>query len=440
MSRILRIELRRSFGLATTVMVVLVGAVMLYAAPQRWSAGWMELVTTQREYLVLLWPLALVAGAYQARREHRSRVDELFASTSRPRLQRVAPTLGALGISVVAGYAALLVAAAPWIWSTARYLPAAVFAVGAVGALSLMAAAWLGLALGRLLPSPVTAPLLGVAGLGLLFALPFAFPEWVGALISPMNGTSMYHDFQTVPGRVSTGQAVWMGAVAVAAVVLLATGSPRTRVAALLPLVLGAVAGVAVMPRGDAYVYPLTDPVAKQLVCTSDAPKVCVGRAHEGLLPEVTPLAREALTLLAKVPGAPARAQEDITTYDEGNLHPAALSPEVVLIPVSVDREGHLAWPGRVVPRMLYAAGTNARHCESGGAPWPVERAVGSWLSGREPVAEPGEEADVNREAIVLWQALRQLPEQEALAKVTAVRQAILACKDASTILPGTSR
>ncbi|GLY99012.1 hypothetical protein [Actinoplanes sp. NBRC 103695] len=438
MSRILRIELRRSFGLATTVMVVLVGTIMLYAAPQRWAGGWMQLVTTQREYLVLLWPLAIAAGAYQARREHRSRVDELFASTSRPRLQRAAPTLGALGLTVALGYTVLIAVAAPWIWSTASYLPPTVFVVAAVGALSLVAAAWLGLAIGRLLPSPVTAPLLGVAGLGLLFPLPFALPEWLGALISPMNDMSMFHDFQTVPGRVSAAQALWMAALAGTAVVLLATRGWRTRLTALLPLVLGVGVGAAIMPRGDDYVYPLTDPVAQQLVCTSDTPKVCVGRAHEGLLPEVTPKAREALAFLAKVPGAPTTAQEIIVDHFDRadfNTRPPALPPTVVDIPVSIDREGHLAWPGRVVPRMLDNAGADGRHCEGGGAPWEVSRAVGSWLSGREPVAEPGEEAEVNQEAIVLWQGLRKLPEKEALARVTAVRQAVLTCQDASTIL-----
>lgn len=438
MSRILRIELRRSFGLATAVMVGLVGAVMLYAGPQRWSSGWMELVTTQREYLVLLWPLAISAGAYQARREHRSRVDELFASTARPRLQRVAPTLGALGVTVAGGYLVLIGVGAPWIAGTARYLPAAVFVIATVGALALVAAAWLGLALGRLLPSPVTAPLLGVAGLGLLFFLPLALPDWLGALVSPMTNMSMYHDFQTIPGRVSAGQAIWLAAVAATAVALLAAGSQRARLAVALLPVLGAVLGMAVMPRGDDYVYPATDPIAKQLVCTQDAPKVCVTRAHEGLLPEVTPRARQALALLAKIPGAPTVAEEDIVTYFE-DTRPPAPPPEVVLIPVSVDRNGHLAHPGRVVPRMLDAAGATGRQCDRGGASTEVGRAIGSWLSGREPVAEPGESLDINHEAVALWRSLRKLPEREALSRVTAVRQAVLACKETEGLLTATA-
>jgi len=417
--------------------VVLVGAIMLYAAPQRWSSGWMELVTTQREYLVLLWPLAATAGAYQARREHRSQVDELFASTARPRLQRVAPTLGALAISVAAGYLLLIVTAAPWIWSTARYLPVAAFVIAGVGVLSVVTAAWLGLGVGRLLPSPVTAPLLGVAALAFLFFLPFAFDDWLGALISPMHNMSTFHDWQTISGRVSAAQGIWMVALAVAGVVLLAAGTRRARVAALLPVALGLTVGVAVMPRGDAYVSPLTDPVAQQMVCTPDLPVVCLTRAHEGLLPEVVPHARKALGLLAKVPGGPTRAEEQLTDFGSPRPTPPH-DPTIVLMSIGVDREGHLAWPALLVPRMLDAAGADGQHCEQGGASTEVARAIGSWLSGTEPVPDPtmGESPDINATAVANWTALRQLPEQQALAKVQAVREAVLACRQEITLGP----
>ncbi|MEU4221834.1 hypothetical protein AB0F10_41635, partial [Actinoplanes sp. NPDC026623] len=158
MNRILGIELRRSAAAGTALILLLAGAAILYAAPARWSAGWMPLAMTQRAYLVLLWPLALAAGAWQARREHRSNVTELFATTPRPRAQRVVPTLGALCIAVVGAYLAMVAAGAPWIAGTARYLPPAALAVVAVGALALVAAAWLGLAVGRLLASAVSAP------------------------------------------------------------------------------------------------------------------------------------------------------------------------------------------------------------------------------------------------------------------------------------------
>ncbi|MFD1322358.1 hypothetical protein ACFQ4H_14770, partial [Micromonospora sonneratiae] len=153
MNRMLRIELRRSAALGAALILLLTGAIVCYATPGRWSSSWMALVMIEREYLVLLFPLALAAGAWQGRRESRAGLAELIESTPRPRPQRVLPLLGALGITVAGGYLAVLAVTAPWIAGTARYLPAAAFAVVAVGVLAVVAAAWLGLAVGRRWPA-----------------------------------------------------------------------------------------------------------------------------------------------------------------------------------------------------------------------------------------------------------------------------------------------
>ena len=87
MNRILGIELRRSAALGSALGLLVVGVLGLFFAEGiGFATGWMQLAMTQRLYLVLLWPLALAAGAWQARREHRSDVAELFASTPRPRI------------------------------------------------------------------------------------------------------------------------------------------------------------------------------------------------------------------------------------------------------------------------------------------------------------------------------------------------------------------
>ena len=82
------------------------------------------------------------------------------ASTPRPRGHRTVPTLAAMAVAVVCGYLAMGAAGGLWIIGTAEYLPVQVFVVTAVGVLALIAAVWLGLAVGRLLPSPATAPAL----------------------------------------------------------------------------------------------------------------------------------------------------------------------------------------------------------------------------------------------------------------------------------------
>jgi hypothetical protein len=434
MTRVLRIELRRSAAAGIALVLLLAGAILLYATTDAWAAGWMPLAMAQRQYLVLLWPLALAGGAWQARREQRSRVAELFASTARPRAQRVAPILTALAIAVLSGYLAMAAVAVPRIIDTASYLPTASFAVLAVGALSLIAAAWLGMAVGHLVPSPLTAPALAVAGIALLLLLTPATlggREWLVAIFSPMRGMGLYNDFRTVSGGVSAAQGIWLAALAVTGVVLLAAGSRRARAAALLPAVIGAAVAILVIPRGADVESPI-DSVARELVCTEESPRVCISRMHSELLPEVTPLARQGLAMLAKLPDAPTTAMENTNTFlDE---HPRPQRPDTALFNVKFDRDGGLADKDDFLPRMLDAAGASADHCPERMSR-PVSRAAASWLMEREPPDVPSELAEVNAQTRTLWQGLRELPEREAAARVAAVRAAALACQDLDGLL-----
>jgi hypothetical protein len=167
MNRILGVELRRSTVLGSALLLAVAGAVTLYATPQRWSAGWMALVMTQREYLALMSPVAMAAGAWQSYREHRANVAELFASTPRPRHQQIVPIIGAAALAVVGAYLVVLAVGVARIAGTARYLPATSLVVVAVGLVAMVASVWIGLAIGRLVPALVTAPALAVVGLNL---------------------------------------------------------------------------------------------------------------------------------------------------------------------------------------------------------------------------------------------------------------------------------
>ncbi|GAB3144456.1 hypothetical protein GCM10027290_22860 [Micromonospora sonneratiae] len=439
MNRMLRIELRRSAALGAALILLLTGAIVCYATPGRWSSSWMALVMIEREYLVLLFPLALAAGAWQGRRESRAGLAELIESTPRPRPQRVLPLLGALGITVAGGYLAVLAVTAPWIAGTARYLPAAAFAVVAVGVLAVVAAAWLGLAVGRLWPSVAAGPVLAVAGIGWLMGFPgiVSGQEWLAALFSPMYGMSQYSDYETVPGRLTTAQAVWLGALAVGAYVLHSAKSRRTRVAALLPVALGVAVAIAVMPH-DRYLPRAIDPVAQELVCTTDAPKVCVARVHSSLLPDVTPRARQALALLAKLPQPPAEAHEDTTTWDREIPEPRPDPAGIALMTIQVDDRSHLASPNDLVPQIVARVFSNQSRCPDGLSS-SVVRAATYWLVGTEPPAEPGfdDGGEWNNQVRQLWQSLRELPEAEALARVTAVREGALNCADLDEIVRG---
>ncbi|WP_089156264.1 hypothetical protein [Micromonospora sp. NBS 11-29] len=439
MSRILALELRRSAAIGAGGILAVVGTLLLYFAEGiGFATGWMQLAMTQRLYLALLWPLALAAGAWQARREHRSDVEELFASTPRPRPLRTAPTLGALAIGVVSGYLAMAVAGGVWIVDTAGYLPAAVFTVAAVGALALIAAAWLGLAVGRLLPSPVTAPALAVAGLALLLLLPaMTRPRgWLALVFSPIYEMNMPDAYATVPGRVSAAQAVWLAALAVAAVLLFAFRSRRVGVAALVPLAAGAALAITVVPHRDRVVTDAVDPVAQELVCADDGPRVCVSRVHAGLLAEVVAPAREGLAMLARLPAAPTRVHEDTSTYPDRHAPWAA---DVVLLPVEAGTDGRLDRADTVAADVVAAAFDGPPGCEN--RIGYVDRlAAAAYLTGRDPVGgefvDPAEVAAARQ----LGATLRGLPAGEAESRLAALHRAAVTCSAVDGLLTGSAR
>jgi hypothetical protein len=395
----------------------------------------MPLAMTQRWILALLFPIALAAGAWQARREQRSKVDELFASTARPRVQRVLPTLGALALAMVAGYLLIVAATAPRFLDTAGYLPAAAFAVWAVGALALVTATWVGFAVGRLIPSLLTAPALAVAGLGLLLTIPRAAGDrpWLAMIFSPMHGMGQYTDYQTVAARTTTAQAIWLTALALAAVALLAAGSWRTRPAALAPAALGAAGAIMVIPHGAAFVEHPVDEVARAQVCDGD---VCVSRIHEKLLPEVEGPARDALARLARLPGAPVRAQEDTSAYFGTPALPH--EPGTVLMRLRVGANGHVDGLADLAPTMLFAGGADISKCDQGPDP-TVGHAVAWWLLDRGPDNEPDYDKDFARDIREAAESLGALPDAEAVALATRIRDAAAACQDVTGMLGGSS-
>ncbi|TNH30750.1 hypothetical protein FHG89_05735 [Micromonospora orduensis] len=436
---VLGIELRRSAAAGAALIVLTVGVAALFTAPGRWSAGWMSLALTTKEYMILLWPIALAAGAWQGRREHRAKVGELFATTPRSRARRMLPVLVAMGASVGLAFLLVVGAGGVRIASTAAYFPPDVVAITLVGALSLVAAAWLGLGIGRLLPALVTAPVLAVAGVLLVFFTAIMRPDWMGAILSPAYGSNPFYPFQTIDARVTAVLALFMGGLALTGVLLLVARGPRTSVAAALPVLLGFGVAAAIVPRDDAALIAPIDPVARELVCTDDAPKVCVTRVNANVLDALTPLARQGLAALAKLPDAPTQVHEDRRAYLIEDA--PARDADIVTIAVRIDDHGGLAHPDAVVPEMVFGlgAGYGDPECERNAA---VERAAAYHLLGREPVSDVGvipgmieEDPQLNAVAIALWRGLRKLPAPEALSRVTAVRDALLTCQDPTGLL-----
>ena len=437
MISIARIELRRSGALWASLLVLGVSAGLLYNARMRWPSGYMLLAMDQRWYLSLLAALAVAAGAFQARRERRSQVMELFASVARPRAQQVVPLLLVYGVTAFLAYIGAWVLAALSMVGTAEYLQAgAVAGVVVAGAVATVAAAWFGLAVGRMAPNPLTAPALAIA----VFATPLIARgvtgrrEWLSTLLFSGYGLGgSPTDFATVPGRFSLAQLLYLTGLAAGLALLFAADRWRSGVAAVLPVLLGVAAAVVVLQGGSAFVKDPIDPVARELICTRDAPRVCVARLHSGVLGEVTPPARAALARLARLPGAPSRAAEHL----DGDPLVAGRYPDSLLIPVTIGEDGHANHLDTLEAIMVYNVGVRPFVCpdDAAGPDAPVVDAATAWLFGTDPAElRFVSAADIDRSR-ELWRKLRDLDEPDAAARVAAVRRAVLTCSPGDDLL-----
>lgn len=431
--RVLGIELRRSTAWLAAALVVVTGAGMLGLMWHNWGGRWLPLALYQREQLYLIWPMAVGAGAWQARRESRCRVGELLDTTARPSWQRVLPTATAMALGTAGGYLLMFALGATQVVGRATHLPAAATAtVVLVGLVSVVGAAWWGLAVGRLLPSPLTAPAATLAALLLVMSAPLVLQRvaegrWLpsGTLLSPVL-TPAQTDFVTVAGRVQAAQAIWLIGLAVTGLALCGASRLSTRLVAVVPALLGLVGAAPLLPPDTSGVY-VPDGAAVAPVCTVDTPRVCVSRVHATALTGLRGPAREALAVLArKLPDLPDAPTEVREAEEDPVRQPQPRG--TILVALHVDGRGHPGGPDELRWNLLDGAGT--RPCLPGGGADAVVRqqgarlAVAAWLLNEAP-PPTRYGADQARLALAV---LRQLPEAAQRARVGAVRAAALAC------------
>src|SRR5262245_60183003 len=327
--RILRIELRRSTAVWVALLLAATGGFMLRALNPPYE-NWMQVVTVQRDMMQLTWPLALAAGAWQAYRERRSRVEELVGTTPRQRWQRVQPIAAAMALAAAVGYVLMLAGGLANIKDVGGYFSPGAVPIIAIGALAMVGAVWLGLAIGALLPSPLPAPLLVVAGFAGLAVLPQLLVEanrepGTYLLLPFLRGP---RDGGFFPQVLSTGanlsQLLWLAAIAVTGCALFAAARTKTRVAAMIPAVLGAVAILPILPNQVAEAS-LPDCGALELICTEQRPQVCVPRISRHALNDLKVPGRRALAILAaKLPNPPTRV---VGILGDGPDGPPATQP-----------------------------------------------------------------------------------------------------------------
>jgi hypothetical protein len=423
---ILRTELRRSTAPVVGIGLLLVSVALLYGLPgpwgkrtAPWDEQWTGLAQWTRYLSVFVLPLVLGAGAWQGSRDKRSGVPELFATTPKAPWRRVLPTAVAVGIMLTAGYVALLIVGGVQVAGTANYFHLKWLPVAGVMVLALVGAALLGAGLGRLVPSPVTAPVLAVAGLAAQASvLQTGWPK----LLTPVFDSPDITVLTTVAVTVTLTQALWFLGIGATGFGLLVAARTRTRVIALLPVVVSAAVAVPVLANVDSPV--VADPGARALVCDDRGPKVCVTQAHADFLPTLTGPAREALALMEKLPSPPTSVVE--LAPNENASTPAGATP--VSFPMSLPTD-----PAKI--RLAVLTG-GAPTC--GSTDYEVIGQIGAaqtiivmWLmGGQAPVADFQDawaisKSEINR----LWQEFQALPPAEQPARVAELREAAVFCR-----------
>ncbi|MFJ1760441.1 hypothetical protein ACIOD2_09005 [Amycolatopsis sp. NPDC088138] len=451
---VFRIELRRSIapwaGLA--LVVVALGFLFLLSGPW-WKvpAPWTGNTTTTalwlRFLLVFLWPIAVGAGAIQGMRDSRSGMVELLSTTSRPGWHRAVRLAGAVGALCALGVVVVFGVGLAEVLGHGGFVSASFLPVLVVGLLAVVAGSWAGLAIGRLLPHPLTAPALAVLTLVVSVlawtsiernVVPFSYSRF--ELLAPVLGEPR-GALVTTSTAVDLGQTAWFAGLAATGFLLLAAGSTRARVLSLLPVVVGAAIALPVFPASaDGLLAP--DGIAAQKLC--DGP-ICVSRAHEDRLAALAGPGREALAMLAKLPGAPTRIEE--RTSPASVTDPPARDPGVVYLDFQLNDVLLTADASTLRTAVLSGAGlpTCVRPSYGDLADLGGRMIAAAYFTGElKPLPEYGgswfrrESSPVEQ----AWQKFRALPAEVQFARIVALRHVLLTCQGdpLDTLVPGALR
>ncbi|WP_329100935.1 hypothetical protein OG792_19675 [Micromonospora sp. NBC_01699] len=435
--RIVQIELRRSAVLWIGVPAAALAWVMVGDA-ERWDGLWMATVLVHASNLGLLWPLALAGGAWQGRRDRAARITELMSSMPRTGASRTAPVAFALAGCLAGGYVLSLLDGLVRAMLAASYQPPGWYWPLLAAALGIAAAGLLGLGLGRLMPSRLTAPLLAVAGLVVILGSQLLWEDTGSrALLLAPGYLGTNDEYSRVDWHAVVGQAVWFVALAATGWALLIAGTRRTRLLAALPAVLGVAVALAVLPPADR-AAPL-DPLAAELVCADGEPRVCVTQLYEPFLPQLVDPARRALTTLGRLPHPPTAVVQETGTY--GGF--VEQRPDTVHLSLTVVGDGTISTGAASIEEdILDGAGTwKCGAADADTDAWiridAARTAAGLWLRGADaapeylwtPVRELADKA---------LATLRALPVDAQVDRVAAMRDAAIDCRpDLYDILTG---
>lgn len=400
-----------------------------------------------RALLAYLWPLAVGLGALQGLRDHRAKVSELLTTTSRPAWHRAATLAGTMAITLTSAFVFLVLVGAVQVLANTEYTHLGWLPISLVGALSLVAGAVLGMGAGRALPSALTPPALAMGAFVFAILLRLSTESGVPtasvvnrlSLLSPAVG-QVREVFVTLSASVHLGQTIWLLGMAATGFALLVAATPRGRLLALTPVLVGAVIALLVLPSDPRRTY-VVDEAAAELVC--DGP-VCVTTAHQARLADLAGPGKEALRLLHGALGdqAPVSVHENTVVLPRGST--PQWSGKTVLFDFDDDiiaaaKGEELTWA--LIAKGMVPGCTPVGWSSFGGDDFAQTVAVGWVLGDLKSLPGTGPASlrrEVDAETRPVWTELKALPRAEQLSRIHAMRAAALSCEgDAFDVLNG---
>lgn len=336
--RVVWIELMRGAAPVAAGGVLVLGGLSMYSLAGDWAgwAGrWMPFATCVRMSLYVIGAIGVAGAAWQGGRERRRRIGDQLVSTARPAWQLVLLDWATVTLGASVALLVLIAVGAALVAPVASYSGGGWWWVLAVAFPGLAALTALGYAVGRLVPSRLTAPVAGI-GTYLLMVGAIDTPSlggvrWLAPAMSQYDGPGY-----TLSGSVSAQQALWFAGLAGAALVLVAA----RRWWVLLPAAVALAGAYALVSEPVETWQP--DLVSAEPVCADGTPNICVSRLNAFALDQVAVAARPVLDRWARVPGPEPR-------IEDGSVLPRPHDGDERVLHVQFDAEATLT--GRVVER-----------------------------------------------------------------------------------------
>jgi hypothetical protein len=440
----LRIELRRSTALWAGVLFLVSGTGMLWLTSSggtRWRDNSTSAVLELRVPLAYVWALVVGLAVLQGMRDSRSHVTELFSATPRPGRVRLGVLASAVA-GVVAVAAVLLCAGlVVLVAGGGGFVSAGFVPLMATVVLAFASSVLFGLAVGRLLPHPLTVPVALVAtftaaataGQALEASSPDDRISRLALLTPAFDPPSS--DLVTTSTSVDIGQMVWFTGLGGTAFLLLVARTHRGRLAALVPAGLAVVLAVSILPTRFSDVL-VTDSLASKPVCDG---QVCLSRVHENHLPAVAAVGKEVLAKLAVLPDPPTEVREDTSAM--AHLTAPQRNAKIVYLRAQDSSRLLAVPPDRL--RLELLAGAGVPTCSTPNSVSADESVVRYLTAGyfngglAELASDPHLWRDdrLRPELETAWRALRGHSAQEQLNRIAKARRMLLACEDSERVL-----